>query len=95
MEQAVKANVRVTLSMGAQPTTRLVGGKEVLAGQLVLPSGAGAQEESCMGCLVRLRACPCVTLQPGLVVAAWATGKHQARAAALIAWAGPWSEGAV
>ncbi|GAB4822595.1 hypothetical protein N2152v2_009641 [Parachlorella kessleri] len=38
VEQAVKPNVRVTLSMGAQPTTRLVGGKEVLAGQLVLPS---------------------------------------------------------
>ena len=39
MEQAVKPNVRVTLAMGQQPSTRLVGGREVLQGRLALPSG--------------------------------------------------------
>lgn len=38
--QAVKEGVRLTLSMGWQPTTVTVQGQEVLQGQLALPTGA-------------------------------------------------------
>lgn len=46
MEQAVRPGVRVTLHMGEQPSTRAVGGREVLQGRLVLPSGAWAGQLS-------------------------------------------------
>lgn len=49
MAQAVKPGVRVTLSMGAQPTTRVVGGQQVLEGRLALPSGAMGNSWWCSG----------------------------------------------
>lgn len=52
VEQAVRPSVRVTLAMGAKPTTHVVGGKEVLVGRLALPSGGCCRP--CRWCWLRL-----------------------------------------